>query len=78
MTAHSGTVRSGASHLDAMAAELSELEHSGRAAESLYVTQSAVSQAVRRLEAELGFLAAMFQEKIEAKLHAQFDAMLAS
>ena len=31
-----------------MAAELSELEHSGRAAESLYVTQSAVSQRLER------------------------------
>lgn len=29
-----------------------------------------------KLEAQLGFLAAMFQEKIEAKLHEQFDAML--
>ena len=29
-------VRSGAAHLDAMAAELSELEHAGRAAESVY------------------------------------------
>ena len=30
------------------------------------------------LRAELGFLAAMFQEKIEAKLNAQFDAMVQS
>jgi macrolide transport system ATP-binding/permease protein len=29
-------VRSGAAHLDAMAAELSELEHAGRAGESVY------------------------------------------
>jgi len=28
-----------------------------------------------QLQAELGFLAAMFQEQIEAKLRAQFDAM---
>ena len=31
-----------------------------------------------KLEAELGFLAAMFQEKIEAKLNAQFDEMVQS
>ena len=31
-----------------------------------------------KLQAELGFLAAMFQEKIEAKLNAQFDAMVQS
>lgn len=30
------------------------------------------------LQAQLGFLAAMFQEKIEAKLHAQFDEMVQS
>lgn len=30
------------------------------------------------LHAELGFLAAMFQEQIEAKLHAQMDAMVQS
>ena len=35
-----------------------------------------VSATQLKLEAELGFLAAMFQEKIEAKLHAQFDEML--
>lgn len=29
-----------------------------------------------KLEAELGFLAAMFQDKIEAKLNEQFDAMV--
>ena len=29
-----------------------------------------------RLQAELGFLAAMFQEKIEAKLNEQFDEMV--
>ena len=30
------------------------------------------------LSAELGFLAAMFKDSIEAKLHAQFDAMVQS
>lgn len=30
------------------------------------------------LQAQLGFLAAMFQDKIEAKLNAQFDAMVQS
>ena len=40
--------------------------------------QLQVSAEQLRLEAELGFLAARFQEKIEAKLHAQLDAMLAS
>ena len=35
-----------------------------------------VSAHALKLEAELGFLAAMFQEKIEAKLHEQFDEML--
>lgn len=29
-----------------------------------------------KLQAQLGFLAAMFQDKIEAKLHEQFDAMV--
>jgi len=37
-----------------------------------------VSDQLLKLEAQLGFLAAMFQEKIEAKLNAQFDAMVAS
>lgn len=29
-----------------------------------------------KLQAQLGFLAAMFQDKIEAKLHEQFDEMV--
>src|SRR3954468_12030211 len=40
-------------HLESFAA-VARHRHFRRAAESLYVTQSAVSQAVRRLEAELG------------------------
>ena len=35
-----------------------------------------VSAQALKLEAELGFLAAMFQEKIETKLNEQFDEML--
>ncbi|MGE8398221.1 MAG: polyhydroxyalkanoic acid system family protein [Comamonas sp.] len=35
-----------------------------------------VSATALKLDAELGFLAAMFQDKIEAKLNAQFDAMV--
>lgn len=38
----------------------------------LLVTASAL-----QLQAELGFLAAMFKDSIEAKLNAQFDALLA-
>ena len=38
----------------------------------LVVTASAFE-----LEAELGFLAAMFKDSIEAKLNAQFDALIA-
>lgn len=38
----------------------------------LVVTASAF-----KLEAELGFLAAMFKDSIEAKLNAQFDALIA-
>ena len=37
----------------------------------LHVTESQL-----RLQAQLGFLAAMFQDQIEAKLNAQFDEML--
>lgn len=37
-----------------------------------------VSAAHLKLEAQLGFLAAMFQDKIEAKLNEQFDAMVQS
>lgn len=37
-----------------------------------------VSASALKLQAELGFLAAMFQEKIEAKLNAQFDEMVQS
>lgn len=37
-----------------------------------------VSGQLFKLEAQLGFLVAMFQEKIEAKLHAKFDAIVAS
>ena len=37
-----------------------------------------VSAQALKLEAELGFLAAMFQEKIEAKLNEQFDEMVQS
>lgn len=37
-----------------------------------------VSATALKLEAQLGFLAAMFQEKIEAKLNAQFDEMVQS
>lgn len=39
----------------------------------LTVTASALD-----LQAELGFLAAMFKDSLEAKLNAQFDAMLAA
>ena len=39
----------------------------------LTVTASALD-----LQAELGFLAAMFKDSIEAKLNAQFDALLAA
>lgn len=35
-----------------------------------------VSASQLKLEAQLGFLAAMFQDKIEAKLNEQFDAMV--
>lgn len=37
-----------------------------------------VSASHLKLEAQLGFLAAMFQDTIEAKLNAQFDEMLQS
>lgn len=40
--------------------------------------QLLVSANALKLEAQLGFLAAMFQDKIEAKLNAQFDEMLHS
>ena len=50
----------------------------GKARHIVTLLTRKVSAEQLRLEAELGFLAAMFQEKIEAKLHAQFDAMLAS
>lgn len=39
----------------------------------LQVTASALE-----LQAELGFLAAMFKDSIEAKINAQFDALLAT
>lgn len=39
----------------------------------LHVTATAL-----RLQAQLGFMAAMFQSAIEDKLNAQFDAMVAS
>ena len=35
-----------------------------------------VTETQLRLQAQLGFLAAMFQDQIEAKLNAQFDEML--
>lgn len=38
--------------------------------------QLLVSATQLKLDAELGFLAAMFQEKIEAKLNEQFDEMV--
>lgn len=38
---------------------------------SLHVTDTQL-----KLQAQLGFLAAMFQDKIEAKLNEQFDAMV--
>jgi putative polyhydroxyalkanoate system protein len=37
-----------------------------------------VSATALKLQAQLGFLAAMFQDKIEAKLNAQFDEMVQS
>lgn len=37
-----------------------------------------VSASHLKLDAELGFLAAMFQDKIEAKLNTQFDEMVRS
>ncbi|MNZ99686.1 putative polyhydroxyalkanoic acid system protein (PHA_gran_rgn) [compost metagenome] len=50
-----------------------ELRFSGNGIDGqLTVTANALD-----LQAELGFLAAMFKDSIEAKLNAQFDAMLA-
>lgn len=40
--------------------------------------QLVVTATALELQAELGFLAAMFKDSIEAKLNAQFDALLAS
>ena len=40
--------------------------------------QLQVSANALKLQAQLGFLAAMFQDKIEAKLNAQFDEMVRS
>ena len=40
--------------------------------------QLTVTATALDLQAELGFLAAMFKDSIEAKLNAQFDAMLAT
>lgn len=40
--------------------------------------QLRVTPSALHLQAELGFLAAMFQDKIESKLNAQFDALLAA
>ena len=39
--------------------------------------QLRVTASALELEAELGFLAAMFKDSIEAKINAQFDALLA-